>query len=147
MTERPNEEFLSPLMPFPVDTAKDTFRRFVPVLIAEAALTALMLGVYALAGRWSAKVLLGALLGAGLAIANFSAMVLSFLRGERTQDPEKLRLFARGGTFLRLIVLFGLLFCALKFWALDPLATLLPLVLMRIALFAAAFGGKEEKKS
>lgn len=149
MTEHPNEELLSSLMPFSTDTAKDTFRRLWPVFAAEVVLTGLMLGVYALTGHFSAKALWGALLGAGLSMANFCAMALSLLRGEhKGENPEKTRLIARGGTLLRMLVLFGLLFCALKFWALDPLATLLPLILMRISLFAAAFGGekKEAKK-
>lgn len=146
MTENPNEEILSSLMPFAADTAKDTFRQLWPVFAAEVGLTGLMLGVYALTGHFGAKALWGALLGAGLSIANFCAMALSLLRGERSgEDPEKTRLVARGGTLLRLLVLFGILFCALKFLALDPLATLLPLILMRISLFAAAFGGKKKE--
>lgn len=148
MTENPNpqpQNIDSVLLPFSLDTTKAAFRQLLPVLLTEVGLTALMLGVYALIGQWSIKVLLGALLGAGLSLANFSAMVLTLLKAERAESPARGQLAARGSLILRMLALVGILVLAFRLWKLDPLATLLPLCLMRLALFAAAFDGKKKQ--
>lgn len=110
---------------------------FLPVMLAEVALSGVMLLVYALIGHWSQKVLLGALLGTAAELLNFTVMTLSLLRAERAETPVKGQLAARGNYILRLVVLLAVLAAALASGYFDPLATLLPLCFMRIALFAA----------
>ena len=57
-----------------------TFRDILPVMLGELLLTGIMLGVYALIGKFSAKVLWGALLGAGAGVgAGFSCFLLANL--------------------------------------------------------------------
>lgn len=119
---------------------KTTFRSVLPIVLTELVLSAAMLGVYALLGRWSTRVLLGALLGAGAALLNFIVMTLLLLKAERAESPQKGQLYVRGTYSLRMVVLLVILILALKSGYFDPLATVLPLCLMRLALFA---GGRK----
>lgn len=120
-------------------------RQFLPVLVTEMLLTGLMLLVYALIGRWSVKVLLGGLLGMTAELLNFTAMTLSLLRAEQAETPAKGQLAAKGNYILRMIVLLAVLVGALVTGYFDPLATLLPLCFMRIALFAANLKRSEKE--
>ena len=112
-------------------------REFLPVLVTEVVLSGLMLLVYALIGRWSVKVLLGGLLGTAAELLNFTVMTFSLLRAEQAETPQKGQLAAKGNYLLRMAVLLAVLIGALITGYFDPLATLLPLCFMRIALFAA----------
>lgn len=114
---------------------KITFRAQLPVYLSQLALCAAMVGVYAIIGELSLKVVFGALLGAAASLLNYTVMILSLLRAEKSETPEKGQLSARGNYILRMIVLLVGLVLALKFGPFDPLATLLPLILMRLALF------------
>lgn len=118
-------------------SAGKTLKSFLPVFLAEIALSGVMLLVYALIGRWSQKILLGALLGTAAELLNFTVMTLSLLRAERAESSAKGQLAARGNYILRMVVLLAVLVAALASGYVDPLATLLPLCFMRIALFAA----------
>lgn len=110
-------------------------REFLPVLVTEVVLSGLMLLVYALIGRWSVKVLLGGLLGTAAELLNFTVMTFSLLRAEQAETPQKGQLAAKGNYLLRMAVLLAVLIGALVTGYFDPLATLLPLCFMRIALF------------
>lgn len=110
-------------------------REFLPVLVTEVVLSGLMLLVYALIGRWSVKVLLGGLLGTAAELLNFTVMTFSLLRAEQAETPLKGQLAAKGNYLLRTAVLLAVLIGALITGYFDPLATLLPLCFMRIALF------------
>ncbi len=110
-------------------------REFLPVLVTEVVLSGLMLLVYALIGRWSVKVLLGGLLGTAAELLNFTVMTFSLLRAEQAETPQKGQLAAKGNYILRTAVLLAVLIGALITGYFDPLATLLPLCFMRIALF------------
>ena len=112
----------------------DTLRTLLPVLLIELALSALMVGVYALLGRFSGGVVLGAALGTALAVLNFVAMVVSLLRAERAGVPAKGQLASTGSYIFRMIVLAAVLVLVLKTGYFDPVATLLPLVFFRIAI-------------
>ncbi len=114
---------------------KITFKSQLPVFVSELALCGAMVGVYALIGKLSQGVLLGAILGGAASVINYAVMIISLLRAEKSETPEKAQLKVRGNYLLRMVVLIAVLAVAIKFGALDPLATLLPLILMRIALF------------
>ena len=98
-------------------------------------LCAAMVGVYALLGKLSREVLCGAGLGTAVSLLNYIVMMISLLRAEKSETPEKAQLKVRGNYILRMVGLLAVLVIALKFGPFDPLATLLPLILMRIALF------------
>lgn len=130
----------------PQDVA-GTFRSMLPVLGAELALTALMLGVYALLRRFTLRVALGAALGTGAAALNFCVMILSLLRAERKQSAAAAQLTVRGQYVARMAALLVILVLALKFGPFDPLAALLPLCFMRIALMISEPLRKKGEKS
>lgn len=146
MDEKTNEtqqsETTAPVFRTPPDGGK-VLREFLPVLLTELVLSGLMLLVYALIGRWSTKVLLGALLGTAAELINFAVMTFSLLRAEQAETPQKGQLTAKANYILRMFVLLAVLIAALVSGWFDPVATLLPLCFMRLALFA---GGLMQKR-
>ena len=112
-----------------------TFRDILPVILGELLLTGIMLGVYALIGRFSAKVLWGALLGAGVVLLNFSVMIFALLKAEKRGNPEKGQLYVRATYALRMLLLAAVLIVALKTKVFDPLATALPLCFQPISVW------------
>ena len=114
---------------------KITFRSQLPVYLAQLALCVVMVGVYAVLGKLSQRVVFGAVLGAAASLLNYSVMIFSLLKAAKSDSPERAQLKARGNYILRMLLLMVGLVVALKFGPFDPLATLLPLILMRIALF------------
>ena len=114
---------------------KITFRSQLPVYLAQLALCAVMVGVYAVLGKLSQRVIFGAVLGAATSLLNYSVMIFSLLKAAKSDSPERAQLKVRGNYILRMLLLMVGLVVALKFGPFDPLATLLPLILMRIALF------------
>lgn len=112
-----------------------TFRDILPVMLGELLLTGMMLGVYALIGKFSAKVLWGALLGAGAVLFNFSVMIFALLKAEKRGSPEKGQLYVRATYALRMLLLAAVLILALKTKVFDPLATALPLCFQPIAVW------------
>lgn len=112
-----------------------TFRDILPVMFGELLLTGMMLGVYALIGKFSAKVLWGALLGAGTVLLNFAVMIFALLRAEKRGSPEKGQLYVKATYALRMLLLAAVLILALKTKVFDPLATALPLCFQPIAVW------------
>lgn len=121
-------------------------RPLLPVPLAELVLSGGMLGVYALADAFSTKVLLGAALGTGLAVLNFIAMIFGLLRAEKKDNPMAAQLTSRVLFVLRMAAMLLILVFALKSGRFDPLATLLPLCFMRLALMIPElFRGKGKR--
>lgn len=150
MTEAERTPECDPVEPAgerPPQNVAGTFRSMLPVLGAELALTALMLGVYALLRRFTLRVALGTALGTGVAVLNFCVMILSLLRAERKQSAAAAQLTVRGQYVARMVALLVILVLALKFGPFDPLATLLPLCFMRIALMISEPFRKKGEKS
>ena len=115
-----------------------TLRAQAPVFISQILLCGAMVGVYAIIGKMTMNVVFGAILGAAASLLNYLVMIVSLLRAAKSESPEKAQLKARGNYMLRMLVLIVGLVLALKFGPFDPLATLLPLILMRIALFVGS---------
>ena len=125
------------------ESSKTTFLTQLPVFLFQVALCGLMVGVYAIIGYLDSTVLYGALLGLAASVANYGAMIFSLLRAEKSEDPKKGQLKAQSFFVLRMLLLLAVLIVALKFGPFNPLATLLPLVFMRIAIY---LGGLVIKK-
>ena len=143
MTEQPNPEM--PMERPPVDTGA-VFREQIPVMLTEIGASGIMLGVYALLGRLTKAVCLGAALGTAAALFNFVVMILSLLRAERAESPAKGQLMVRGMYMLRMVVLILVMVFALKSGYFDPVAALLPLIFMRLAIFTAEFLMRKKKR-
>ena len=118
-----------------MENSKAALREQLPVFISELILCAAMVGVYAILRRLTPGVLPGAAIGTAVALGNHLALILSVLRAEKSDTPERGQLKAQGNMLLRFLLMVGILVLALKFLETDPFATLLPLILMRIALF------------
>lgn len=129
---------------------KDVLVQILRVFVGEAILTLLMLGVYLLLDKFSPAVLLGAGLGAVIAIGNFIALSISVSlaadRAASTGDAKKAQYALQGGTILRMLVLAGLYIVILQTGKCDPLATVLPLLLVQVSLRLTEFFRKDGEK-
>lgn len=114
---------------------KSVFRQQLPVYVVQLALCAIMVCVYLLIRRYTTAVLLGAIAGALISLLNYTAMIFSLLRAEQSEDPQRGQLKVQGNYVLRTILMMGALLLAVKVFHTEPIATVLPIVLMRIALF------------
>lgn len=119
-------------------------RSMLPILLTVPLMSGIMIGVYALLGKLTAQVLLGALLGTVVALLNFTVMTFSVIKAEDAASPEKGALQVRGNYTLRMIVLAVVLILALKTKRFDPVATVLPLCFNRIAIFISELFRKKE---
>ena len=90
-------------------------------------------------------ILLGAALGTAAALVNFAAMILGLLRASKKENPLSAQLTSRVLFVVRMVVLLVVLVIALKSKRFDPLATLLPLCFMRLALMASELVRKKKK--
>ena len=95
--------------------------------------TALMIGIFALAGKFDISVLLGGAAGALLSVGNFF-----FMAG---------KLLVRNSYLLRLLVLGVLLFACAKSGLFNLFALVLPLTFVRPVLTVAEFFRKTGGKS
>lgn len=121
-----------------------TLRELLPIFLAEIVLTGVMLGVYALLRRCTQPVLLGAALGAGVSLLNFFFLIVGVLRASKKENQTAAQLTVRVFYILRTVAVLIALVIALKSARFDPVATLLPLCFMRIALFAAELMRKKK---
>ena len=115
-----------------------------PTLAAEIVLSGIMLGCYALFAALRQDILLGAALGTAAALVNFAA-ILGLLRASKKENPLSAQLTSRVLFVVRMVVLLVVLVIALKSKRFDPLATLLPLCFMRLALMASELVRKKKK--
>lgn len=117
--------------------------------IGEILLTALMVGVFALLGKYTEKVLWGALFGAAAAFISFLALSLSVNRAaDRAEsgDGAKAALAVQASSVVRLIATLVVYCVVLKADLVDPLASLIPLLLLRPGLTILEFLWKDNKK-
>ena len=75
---------------------------------------------------------------------NFFFLIVGVLRAARNENPLTAQLKARVFYILRTVAVLIALVIALKSARFDPVATLLPLCFMRIALFAAELMRKKK---
>lgn len=112
--------------------------------VGVAAMTAIMLIVYAVLGRFSLAVVLGALMGAGYAVFNFYMLgrTVEKATAVREQDEEQARMKLRASYQLRMIgmLVLGVLAFALRF--VDGLACIIPLVFPRVWILILQITGQ-----
>lgn len=125
---------------------KAIFREQLPVFFCQIILCAIMVLVFLLIGRLTAAVLWGALAGTAVSLLNYAAMIFSLLKAEECDSPQRGQLKVQGNYILRTILMVAALLLSVKLAKTDPIATLLPIVLMRIALFIGGFMIKKDRK-
>ncbi len=124
-------------------------RQFFKVALGVAVLTAIELGVYALLGRFSLPVLLGAVFGMVVSCANFLALTVTVSRAaDRAEggDPNKAKAAVQGSSVVRLLALLAIYILVLKTTSLDPLASVLPLVFVQLSLYGIEFFRRDGEK-
>ena len=120
-----------------MDPSKFVCRKTVGLLLGEIVCCGIMFGVYALLGRLSGKVLLGAAVGAALGVLNFFLLAMS---ASRAADRAVRQDVGGGATLMRfsyvgrLAVIFIVLAALAKSGLADPLASVLPLVFSHLIL-------------
>lgn len=112
--------------------------------------TGVMIGVFALLGKYDTSVLLGGAAGALLAVGNFFFMAVGITLAADKAEKQEVnagKLLARNSYLIRLLVLAVLLFACAKSGVFNLFALVLPLIFVRPSLTIAEFfrktGGNE----
>lgn len=132
-----------------MNSRKIVFHETGIIAIGEVLCCAVMVGIFALLGKYSTSVLLGAIAGGLLATANFFFMAIgTSLAADKAenQDVKGGQLLIRNSYMLRLIVLFLILFACAKSGIFHLFALVLPLVFVRPIITIAEFFRKSGEK-
>lgn len=134
-----------------MDSRKIVMKETGIVAIGQLVFLAAMFGVFMLLHKFSSAVMLGGLMGAVLAILNFLLMAigtsLAADKAESSQDVKGGQTLVRNSYFIRMIVLFVVLFACAKSGYFNLFALVLPLVFVRPTLTIAEFFRKKEEKT
>lgn len=129
-----------------MDSRKIVFKETAIVAVGVVICTGIMLGIFALLGKWDTSVLLGSIVGSILAIANFLFMAIgASLAADKaeSQDVKGGKAMIQSSFLLRLLVLFVILFACAKSGYFNPIALVLPLVFVRPSLSVGEFFRKK----
>lgn len=134
-----------------MNTRQFVLRETGMLAIGEFVCAGIMVGIFALLGYYSTAVLLGAVIGVVLCIGNFFLMAVAAEAASdkaMNDDVKGGKALIQNSMKLRLIGLFVLLFLFIKTGLCHPIATIVPLVLLRPVLLVVEFFRKagEEKK-
>jgi len=129
-----------------MDNRKYILSQTLVILIGELALSALMVGVFALLGHFDLSVVLGAAVGALIATANHLVLMLGVIAASAKAEKQDVK----GGQMLvqlsymgRLIGLFLILVLCARSGAFNLIALVLPLVFTRPILTIAEHFNKK----
>ena len=112
------------------------------VALGQAICVGLMIGIFALLGKFDTSVWLGGIAGGILAVANFFFMAISAtVASEKAvnQDVKGGQLTMRLSYIVRLAVIFVILFALVKSGVCHVITAVLPLAFTRPVLFVAEF--------
>lgn len=129
-----------------MESRKTVFTETGIVAAGELICVAMMIGVFALLGYFDYTVVLGGLAGALTAILNFFFMAIGVsLAADKAgdQDVKSGKALISGSYFIRIVVMFVVLFACAKSGHFDPIALVLPLVFVRPTLTIAEFFRKK----
>lgn len=126
---------------------REEFRQFLYCALWLLALTAAMVGVFALLGRFSVGVLLGALFGYFMSAGNLFALTVVVSnaadRAQETGNVAEAQGMIRAAAPIRLIALLVLYILVLRFTSVDRIAAILPLLLMQAVIWLMGFFKKD----
>ena len=129
---------------------QQVYRELTVFALGELLVLALVCGGFALAGRWSGKVLAGAALGAALASANYALTAVGVFRAaEKAEqgDPAAGQRTITGSMLLRFLLMLGVLVAGAKSVLCDVIAMVIPLAASRLLLFAAELFRRKDRDS
>lgn len=132
-----------------MDSKKLVWRETGIVAAGVLLCTALMIGIFAMLGKFDFSVLLGGAVGALLAIGNFFFMAVGITLAADKAEKQEVnagKLLARNSYLLRLLVLAVLLFACAKSGVFNLFSLVLPLIFVRPTLTIAEFFRKTGDK-
>ena len=127
-------------------TKKELFKQIGIVALCEVLGVAIMIGVFALVGQFDYTVVLGGLVGGLVATLNFFFMVVGLSAAAdraQNQDANGGKGLVKGSYFIRIAVMFLVLFACAKSGHFNVIALVVPLLFVRPALMVAEFFGKK----
>lgn len=134
-----------------MDPRKIVLHETLVIAVGTVLCAAVMVGIYALLGFLDRTVVLGALIGSVLSVANFFIMAVSTnLAADKAQEQDVSagKKLVQSSYMIRLLAIFGILFVFAKTGLCDPLAMVLPLAFVRpVITVYEFFRKKEDKKS
>lgn len=133
-----------------MDSRKIVFWETAVVFAGQVLCVGLMLAIYALLGYFSQSVLYGGLLGGFLATLNFFFMAVGAsiaVDQAEKQNAKGGKSTIQGSYFLRLAVLFLILFACGKSGLFSPIPLVLPLIFVRPILTVSEFFRKSGEKA
>lgn len=134
-----------------MDSRKFVMKETAIIALGQVICVAVMIGVFALLGKFDRSIWLGGIFGGILATLNFMFMAISVsLAADKAQHQEVTQgqLMVRLSYFIRMIVLFILLFALVKSGLCNVITAVVPLVFTRPILTIAEFfrkSGEETK--
>lgn len=130
-----------------MDSRKFVLRQTLLIAIGQAIGVGVMLGIFALLGRFDYTVVLGGLVGALAALLNFFFMAVSLtLASDRAvqQDVKGGKGLVRSSYAIRTLVMFTVLFLCGKSGHCNVISLVVPLLLVQPTLLIAEFFKKKE---
>lgn len=125
-----------------MDSRKFVLKETAIVLLGEVLCSAVMVGIFALLGKFDRTVLLGAVVGAVLATLNFFFMAIgATLAADKAenQNVKGGKAMIQSSYLIRLVVLFAVLFAFAKSGLCNVIALVVPLIFVRPVLTIAEF--------
>lgn len=129
-----------------MDSRKIVFKETAIIAVGEIICTAVMVGVFALLGKFDGKVLVGGVFGCALAILNFFFMAIGASLAADKAEQQNVKGgqgLLRASMLIRYVVLFIILFALVKSGICNRLALILPLVFVRPVLSVGEFFRKK----
>lgn len=128
---------------------QDILQQVGRMALVTAGCSAVMLVVYALAGRFTTAVLLGGLLGTVIAVGNFLALSITVSnaldRAAAGDNSVKARMSIQSSSVVRTAILAVIYVFLFRAKVCDPLAALLPLLFAQAAIKLIEFFRKDSK--
>jgi surface polysaccharide O-acyltransferase-like enzyme len=127
-------------------TKKELWRQLGIVGLCHILGVAVMIGIFALLGHFDYTVALGGLVGGLVSFLNFFFMVIGLSAAAdraQNQDANGGKGLVKGSYFIRIAVMFLVLFACAKSGHCNVIALVVPLLFVRPALMVAEFFGKK----
>ena len=127
-------------------TKKELWRQLGIVGLCHVLGVAAMIGIFALLGHFDYTVALGGLVGGLVSFLNFFFMVIGLSAAAdraQNQDANGGKGLVKGSYFIRIAVMFLVLFACAKSRHCNVIALVVPLLFVRPALMVAEFFGKK----
>ena len=110
----------------------------------ELVCSGLMVGVFALLGKYTPQVAVGAIVGSVLAVANFAVLSIGETF-DREGNPAGAKLAVQLSSSVRLLVIAAVIFVLLKAGVGEPVSMILPLLFTRVGTMALSRAEKTKE--